>query len=255
MNFKELCKRNRVEYLKMISGTREALIPSAFSIIDIITYLYQENLILDDPEIPDILISKGHAASVLYPFIGDKEKIPINYSLDGSSYGIYANVEIPYIHMPSGSLGHGLGVAIGLVLSKKVIYKNKKLFVILGDGECFEGSIWEAIMFIVNSNLNSIIPVVDYNDRTILGDLSKTYSKFDLINKLKGFGLNVIQFDGHDHKSISESVNSGIKSEKPACLFANTIKGKGISYMEKNHLWHNKMPNKELFNQALKELE
>ena len=254
MNYELLSLNKRIEYLKMVEGTREALIPSAFSIIDIITFLYNNKLILEDPEIPDIFISKGHAASVLYPFIADKEKIEINYSLDGSSYGIYANVEIPYIHMPSGSLGHGLGVAIGLALSKKITYQNKNIFVVLGDGECFEGSIWEALMFIVNSNLNSIIPIIDYNDRTILGDISKTYSKFDLLSKLKGFGLNVINFNGHNFKEISSAIELSTKSDAPSCLFANTIKGKGISFMEESHLWHNRMPNEDLFKKAMNEL-
>ena len=157
--------------------------------------------------------------------------------------------------MPSGSLGHGLGVAIGLALSKKMLYKNKKIFVILGDGECFEGSIWEALMFIVNSNLNSIIAIIDYNDRTILGDLSKTYSKYDLLSKLKGFGLNVINFNGHNFEEISSAIEQSTKSDIPSCLLANTIKGKGISFMEESHLWHNRMPNEELFKKAMNELK
>ena len=100
----------------MVQGTREALIPSAFSIIDIISYLFYNKLILEDKNIPDIIISKGHAASVLYPFISEKEKLSINYASDGSSFGIYSNVEIPYIHMPSGSLAWI--VAIGLTISQ-----------------------------------------------------------------------------------------------------------------------------------------
>ena len=156
MHYENLSTKKRIEYLEMVKGTREALIPSAFSIIDIITYLFYQNQILIDKNIPDIIVSKGHAASVLYPFISEKENLAFIYASDGSSFGIYSNVEIPYIHMPSGSLGHGLGVAIGLTISQPEIYSEKKIFVILGDGECFEGSIWEALMYISNSNINSI---------------------------------------------------------------------------------------------------
>ena len=251
-NLEKLSNTKRLEYLKMVKGTREALIPSSFSIIDVITYLFYNDLILIDPDIPDILISKGHAASVLYPFIAEKEKINLNYCADGSSFGIYANVEIPYIHMPSGSLGHGLGVAIGLAMTNHL---QNKIFVILGDGECFEGSTWEALMFIQNSNLNSIIPVIDYNDRTILGDLNNTYPNFNLSEKLSGFGFEVIDFDGNNFPEISSAISSAISQSKPTCLFARTIKGKGISFMEDSYLWHNKMPNEELFINATNEIK
>ena len=255
MDFALNSREKRIEYLQMVKGTREALIPSAFSIIDIITYLYNKNLILENPNEPDILISKGHAASVLYPFIAEKEQVDINYSSDGSSYGIYANVEIPHIHMPSGSLGHGLGVAIGLALTRQDIYNHKKIFVVLGDGECFEGSIWEALMYISNSKINSIIPIIDYNDRTILGDISKTYPNYNLAEKLSGFGFKVFDFDGHDFDQIADNVSNCLETKTPSCILARTVKGKGISFMEESHLWHNRMPDEELFNEALGKLK
>jgi len=255
MDYEILSNKKRIEYLEMVQGTREALIPSAFSIIDIISYLFYNKLILEDKNIPDIIISKGHAASVLYPFISEKEKLSINYASDGSSFGIYSNVEIPYIHMPSGSLGHGLGVAVGLAISQSKVFENRKIFVVLGDGECFEGSIWEALMYISNSNLNSIIPIIDYNDRTILGDLSNTYPNFNLRSKLSGFGLKVIDFNGHNFDEITNSVSDALTNKTPSCLLARTVKGKGISFMEESYLWHNKMPNGELFSKAISDLK
>lgn len=255
MDYEKLSNLKRIEYLKMVEGTREALIPSSFSVIDIVTYLFFNKFILVNKNIPDIFISKGHAASVLYPFISEKEKLEINYASDGSSFGIYSNVEIPYIHMPSGSLGHGLGVAIGLVLSQPKTYSDRKIFVVLGDGECFEGSIWEALMYISNSKINSIIPIIDYNDRTILGDISKTYPNFNLDKKLSGFGFDVLDFDGHDFDQISKNVSMALKTKTPSCLFARTVKGKGISFMEDSYLWHNRMPNQDLFEQALSQLQ
>ncbi len=233
----------------MVSGSREALIPSSFSIIDLITYLYKKDLILDKEKV-DVIISKGHAASVLYPFISEKYSINLNYSKDGSPYGIYANVEIPCIRMPSGSLGHGLGVAAGFHLVKKPTYKT---FVILGDGECFEGSIWEALNIISNLNLNNIVPVIDYNNRTILGDLDKTYSGYNLLKKIEGFGFKVHEINGHDFEEIENAVNAIYKNKENEVFFMKTIKGKGIKSMESSHLWHNKMPNKEEFEKILAE--
>ena len=110
-------------------------------------------------------------------------------------------------------------------------------------------------MYISNSKLNSIIPIIDYNDRTILGDLSKTYPNFNLRNKLSGFGLKVIDFNGHNFDEIKNSVTDALISETPSCLLARTIKGKGISFMEESYLWHNKMPNEELFKKAISELK
>ena len=251
MDYQNLSTRKRIEYLEMVRCSREALIPSSFSVIDIVTYLFYNDLILVDKTIPDILISKGHAASVLYPFIAEKENLEIDFASDGSSFGIYSNIEIPYIHMPSGSLGHGLGVAIGLTLTQPKIYSSRKIFVVLGDGECFEGSVWEALMYITNSNISSIIPIIDYNDRTILGDISKTYPNFNLGNKLSGFGFKVFDFNGHNFQQISGNVSNCLKEKTPSCLLARTIKGKGISFMEESYLWHNKMPSEDLFNKAL----
>jgi len=255
MDYQNLSTRKRIEYLEMVRLSREALIPSSFSVIDLITYLFYKDFILVDKAIPDIIISKGHAASVLYPFIAEKENLKIDFASDGSSFGIYSNLEIPYIHMPSGSLGHGLGVAIGLILAQPKIYSSRKLFVVLGDGECFEGSIWEALMYISNSNITSIIPIIDYNDRTILGDISRTYPNFNLAKKLSGFGFKVFDFSGHDFEQISDNVSNSLKVKTPSCLLARTIKGKGISFMEESYLWHNKMPNQDLFNKALEKLK
>ena len=235
----------------MVSGSREALIPSSFSIIDLITFLYTNNLILDKNKI-DIIISKGHAASVLYPFISEKYSVDLNYSKDGSPYGIYANVEIPCICMPSGSLGHGVGVAAGFHLVQKPQYKT---FVILGDGECFEGSIWEALNIISNFKLHNVVPVIDYNNRTILGDLDKTYSEYNLSKKTEGFGFKNFIIDGHDFDEIENAVEQIHKYKGNSVLFMKTIKGKGIKEMESSHLWHNKMPNKEEFEKILEEFK
>ena len=230
----------RIKYLQMVASSREALIPSAFSMLDIIVYLFENNLILNSEN--DIIISKGHAASVLYPLISKKHSIDLKYGEDGSPFGIYANVEIPGIVMPSGSLGHGLGVAAGIHIANP---SQQPTFVFLGDGECFEGSIWEAFMLINNLRLCNIIPVIDYNNRTILGDLDNTYPNYNLESKLSGFGFDVHCIDGHNFKDIDSAVEKCLSNSTPSLILARTVKGKGVPFMEESHLWHNRMPSPE----------
>jgi len=241
----------RVSYLEMVRGSREALIPSCFSIIDFVTCLYQRKSAFASEL--DLLISKGHAASVIYPFLAQIYNIELNYGADGSPYGIYANPDVPTICMPSGSLGHGLGVAAGYHMVKDPSYMS---YVILGDGECFEGSIWEALMFISSSRLNHVIPVVDSNNRTILGDIDKNYQHFDISKKLTGFGFDVYDLNGHDFSSIQATldiIESG-RGVRPSAIVLKTIKGKGVPLLESSHLWHNRMPEDSVIADAISKL-
>ena len=150
--------------------------------------------------------------------------------------------------MPSGSLGHGLGVAAGYHIASSPQYKT---FVFLGDGECFEGSIWESLNMICNLSLNNIVPIIDYNNRTILGDLDKTFPGYKLLDKLRGFGFSVYEINGHDFTEISTAVSSCVNSTSPSLIFARTIKGKGIKFMEDSHLWHNRMPSQEQMSESM----
>lgn len=250
-DLESLANSFRVAYLDMVRGSREALIPSAFSIIDFITCLYQRKSIFVSEL--DLLISKGHAASVIYPFLAEIYNLDLNYGADGSPYGIYANPDVPTICMPSGSLGHGLGVAAGYHVVKRPNYMS---YVVLGDGECFEGSIWEALMFISSSELNHIVPVIDNNNRTILGDIDKIYPRFEVSKKLSGFGFKVFDIDGHDFTAIQRTLDEielG-KGKSPSAIVLRTIKGKGVPLLESSHLWHNRMPEDSVIAEAINQL-
>jgi transketolase len=247
--------RFRVDYLRLVYNSHEALIPSVFSIIDIVNYLYQRNLILNQDSF-DCFVSKGHAASVIYPFLIDKGLIcfdDVLFAHEGSKYGIYANVDIPCIPMPSGSLGHGLGVVSGYLHASK---STKPTFLFLGDGECFEGSIHEAAIFSALKSYPNLYIIIDANNRTILGDLDKTFPGYDPSSVFRSLSYDVISFDGHDYFDIHNAFTRSFEStsRKPKVLLAHTIKGKGIGFMESSHLWHNKMPSKDQLDLAISQL-
>ena len=249
MNFESLhhsAKFFRRLYLNLVFNSHEALIPSVFSIIDIFTYLYVGEYVLRSSD-ANLFISKGHAASIVYPFLIDSGVITeddICFAAEGSKFGIYANVDIPYIYMPSGSLGHGLGIACGV---SETSLTRFPIFVFLGDGECFEGSIYESSLYAKHNNLSNIIVILDSNNRTILGELDNTYPGYDPALIFKSLGYNYHDIDGHCFSSIHNAFTQVFSSldSGPHLINAKTIKGKGIPFMEDSHLWHNRMPSKQ----------
>ena len=177
----------------------------------------------------------------------------LSYYRNGSHFGGHPKKgSHDLITWSTGSLGHGLGVAAGFHISQNPNYKT---YVILGDGECFEGSIWEALNIISNLKLFNIIPVIDYNNRTILGDLNETYTDYNLSKKIEGFGFKPFIINGHDFSEIDNSIKNISSSNENCVLFMKTIKGKGIKMMESSHLWHNKMPNSSEFHTILEKFE
>lgn len=245
----------RRSYLELVYNSHEALIPSVFSIIDIITYLYHQALILHSSQY-DLFISKGHAASVIYPYLIDLglfNTSEIDFAAEGSKFGIYANTDIPQIPMPSGSLGHGLGVAAGYTYAKKI---HSPIFVFLGDGEVFEGSVYEAALFVSLKSLSNIYLIIDCNNRTIMGDLDQTYPGYHPSLLFNSLGYRSFNIDGHDfssmHKVFTEAITAS--TDRPTVIYANTVKGKGFPLLESSHLWHNRMPSKDQLDNAIKEL-
>lgn len=242
--------QERINYLELVKDSKECLIPSVFSLLDFYIYIRAKKLKLNKPEgynsNGNLIISKGHAASVFYLDLENNSKFSRQkFGEDGSSIGIYANLEIDNLLQPSGSLGHGVGVACGILSANK--NKDIPLFVLLGDGECFEGSIWEAITFASANKLKNLVIVIDANKRCILGDIDKILPLGDLENKFKGFGCDVLSIDGHKYNDLSK-IDTFIQADSlcPKTIILNTIKGKGISFMEESPLWHNRHPGKEV---------
>ena len=164
----------------------------------------------------------------------------------------HSSHKVPGVNLSTGSLGHGLPVSAGIALSKKIINKNGKVFVLLSDGELNEGSNWESLLFISHHNLNNLVIIIDYNKIQSLDFVNKTLKLQPLKKKFTSFGCKVLEIDGHNHKEIFKSLKNS--SNRPLVIIANTIKGKGISFMENKVLWHYKPPNDHELKLGLEEL-
>ena len=240
---------------------------SVLSMIDIITTLYYGDILRYEKSNPQsnlndkIIISKGHAAMALYPIfadIGFFDKKELDYF--GTKEGmlkIFTNISIPGIDATSGSLGHGIGIGIGYALAHKYDNKDNKTFVIISEGEMYEGSIWESALLASHKKLDNLIVILDRNNKIILGDTEDCVALDPIEDKWKSFGFHTIEVNGH---SFGELLNAfsliGKTNNKPLLILANTIKGKGISFMEdepKYHYWQKL--DLDQVNLARKELE
>lgn len=233
----------------------EGHIPSAYSILDMLWILYDRILQGGGVEAnkDKFILSKGHASLALYAVLQEKGIIS---SADFESFAEYNSIlgghpdatKVPGVFASTGSLGHGLPMAVGMALASKIKAVNDRTYCLVGDGECNEGTVWEAVMLASHHNLNNLYCIVDYNhstDRALkLGDIRK---KFEV------FGWDARVINGHDHEEIFEAFS--FKSESsPIAIIAETIKGKGVKFMESQPSWHHKSPNDDELKQIAKEL-
>lgn len=269
---KELMLRNkskelRKEILQLVLQNGGHL-ASSLSCVDILLTLYYGSILKFDARNPkwqnrDIFIlSKGHAETALYVILMDLgfftyDFLQNNYRKGNYFLGGHPDVIIPGVEATSGSLGHGLGIAAGMALSGKFDQTDKFHFVLLGDAECTEGSIWEAALFASKHRLNNLCAIIDYNSISAL-DFTENFTQLEPFNqKWKSFGWETKQVDGHNIYELMielKIVRSG-KYSKPCAIIAKTIKGKGISFMENEPKWHTQpLTNEDLIKQALLEL-
>ncbi len=257
----------RQELWKMTMRLQRGHLPSCYSMVDILVALYYHPIMrfprnrvpegklgyfTNDPERDRLIISKGHGAAALYPILADCGYFPMEelkkYGKPGGLLGVFADHAVPGIEAVSDSLGHGLGIGAGMALAAKRNKENYRVFVILGDAELNEGSCWEAAAFAGHYKLNDLIAIVDNNG---LGILGKTIGTYNLAARWKSHGWACFQMDGHHFergpRPILRILNAACcdLSERPKCIIADTIKGKGISFMEGKSEWHNKMPTPE----------
>lgn len=255
----------RRELWDMVMRAKNGHIPSSYSCVEIVTALYYGGVLrytpgkADDPARDRVIVSKGHAAMVLYPILADIGYFPRaeldRFTQPGGLLGMYADVRIPGIEGISGSLGHGLGMGAGFALAARHDGQGHHTFVVLGDGECYEGSIWETAMFAAHHKLDNLIAVVDRNALCILGRTEDLVALGDLAQKWRSFGWETVEVDGHSFDELLPAFDKvGRTNGKPLCIVANTVKGKGISFMEGRAEWHNKMPNAQQMAQARAEL-
>ena len=262
---KILANKIRNHVLEMTSKGGSSHIASVFSIADILACLYGKLLnispiLVDDINRDRFILSKGHAGAGVYAALAetgffDIDLLKTHYQ-DGSKLsGHVSHKDIPGVELSTGSLGHGLPVALGMALSARMDQRKNKVVVLLSDGECDEGSNWEAIMFASHHKLNNLICIVDYNKIQSLDLVSNTLGLEPFVDKWIAFGWNVLECDGHSINEICENYENASKNlHQPTCIIAHTIKGKGVSFFENNVLWHYRTAKGVEFDNAKKEL-
>ena len=238
----------------------------SLSIADILTVLYFNEMNIDEKkpkweERDRFVLSKGHCAPALYSVLANRGFFSISEleqfrKIDGILQGHPDMKKIPGVDMTTGSLGQGLSAANGMAIAGKLNKKDYRVYCVLGDGEIEEGQVWEAAMASVKYKLDNLCVIVDNNNLQIDGTIEEVMSSYPIDEKFKSFGFQVITIDGNDIKKIMQAfeVAKSVKN-KPTCIIAKTIKGKGVSYMENKVEWHGKAPNKEQYEQALNELK
>ncbi|MDA8993602.1 transketolase [Flavobacteriaceae bacterium] len=264
MNSLELAKFIRLNSIKMVYKSRGSHIGSALSYVDILAVLYSDILKYEPTnpsfEIRDrFILSKGHACSSLYACLALKGFYDIkkldNYGKNDNILMNHVSHKVPGVEFSTGSLGHGLPFGIGIAKGLKLKHKKPpRVYVLLGDGELAEGSNFEALLFGSHHKLDNLILIIDYNDLQSLTTVEKTLNILPLDEKIKAFGWNFFEVDGHDHSVIHEVLLNIPSNGKPTVIVANTIKGKGVSFMENKVEWHYKSPNDEEYIQALNEI-
>ena len=238
----------------------------SLSVADILTVLYFHEMKIK-PEEPDwedrdrLVLSKGHCSPALYSCLANRGYFPVEdlktfRKIDSYLQGHPDKNKVPGVDMTTGSLGQGLSAANGMAIAGKMNQKDYRVYCILGDGEIEEGQVWEAAMTSSKYRLDNLCVIVDNNNLQIDGTVEEVMSPYPIDEKFKSFGFEIIKIDGHDIEEIIKAyeVARNIK-EKPTCIIAKTIKGKGISYMENQVGWHGKAPNEEQYKEAIKELE
>ena len=242
--------------LKMFLKCNQGHPGSVFSQIEMLIYMFYANIINFDNKdrtLRDkLIISKGHATMGLYPILAEygyfDEKYLYELGSPNSFLKLFGNIEIPGIDATSGSLGHGVGIGCGYAESDKISDNKLKTFVIISEGEMYEGSTWESAMYASHNNLDNLFVIIDRNRKIILGDTEDMLSLEPISQKWESFGFEAVLSDGHDFNSLADGF-SKLQSPngKPKVMIANTIKGKGISFMENIPSWHywRKLSNEE----------
>lgn len=265
INYSKIANNTRKEILKMTYASQSSHIGSALSCVDILTVLYTKILAINpqDPQALDrdrFILSKGHAASALYATLAQRgffpKKILDTYCQNGGELpGHSSRGFVPGVEASAGSLGHGLAIGAGMGLSAKRDDQKCRVFVLISDGECDEGSVWETALFASHNKLDNLTAIIDYNKLQAFGKTNEVLNLEPLQEKWLSFGWQTEEINGHNFAEIEKALSKvPFKSNAPNLIIAHTIKGKGISFMESKLEWHYKSPTKEEYLQALEEL-
>ena len=258
----------RMDILEEVYNAKSGHIGGAFSIADILTVLYFNEMNIDAkiPDSPDrdrLVLSKGHASAALYAALAekgyiDKEELKTFRNIDSNLQGHPDMKKVPGVDMTTGSLGQGLSVANGMAISSKLDSRGYRVYCIIGDGELQEGQVWEASMTTEKYQLDNLCVIVDANELQLTDSTMnvKGINYNDIEQKFRAFGFQTVVIDGHNIESIIRALTiAEMTKGKPTVIICKTIKGKGVSFMENQIDWHGKAPNDEEYEMAVNELK
>ena len=260
LKLKSISKKIRKKVIYLSFKAKTAHLASSLSCVDIIVCIYEKFLKYDKRKKNNniFILSKGHAATTLYSILNFYKIINKNtlesYSKKDSILEEHPTHNIPGVSVATGSLGHGLSVGCGMALGFKIKKLNKKVYVLLSDGECNEGSVWEALLFASANKLNNLTILVDYNKWQATGKTKDILNLGNLKKKIQSFGLNSKEIDGHNFNQIIKSLKNN-NSKKPTAIIAHTVKGKGVSFMENNNNWHYRSPSEKEYYDSINEID
>lgn len=261
---RSLANRIRQDAIRMSHASHASHVGAVMSVADIVAVLYGgvARVFPDDPRNAGrdrIVLSKGHAGMAIYAALAEtgffpREELNRYYS-DGSVYsGHVSHKGIPGVELSTGSLGQGVCVACGMALSGKMRRMDYRVYAIIGDGENEEGAVWEMALFAAHRKLSNFTVIVDRNKMQAMGFCDKEAGLVGLAGKWASFGWHVVEVaDGNDHEQLVEALRD-VDSERPSVVVANTVKGKGVSFMENNLLWHYRDPQGEFYERAIRDL-
>jgi transketolase len=259
----ELALRLRRHVVRMCSRGGSSHVGSGLSIADIVAVLYGDVLRLDPanaawPERDRFVLSKGHAGACVYAALAERGFFDVatldgHYQNGSRLSGHVSHKDVPGVELSTGSLGHGLGIGAGMAFNLRRLGGSQRVFVLLSDGECDEGSVWEAALFAGHHRLANLCVVIDYNKLQSLGRVSDTINLEPLAAKWRAFGWQALRVDGHDHEALRAAL-ADRADNRPTCIVADTIKGRGVSFMENEVLWHYRAPQGEEYVAAMREL-
>ena len=262
---KSISKEIRKDIVKMLTESASGHPGGSLSATDIMTVLFFKEMNLDpnnekDPNRDRFVLSKGHAAPVLYSALARRGYFPVEElstlrKFKSRLQGHPSIQYLPGIDMSTGSLGQGVSAAVGMALAGKIDKKDYRVYTLLGDGELEEGQVWEAAMCAAHYKLNNLTAFIDFNGLQIDGDITKVMNPCPIDKKFEAFGWNVLVIGGHNYEEIIDAIEKAKEcKDKPTAVVCNTVKGKGVSFMENQAAWHGTAPSKEQCETALKEL-
>lgn len=261
----EKAKEIRRDIFRAICNGGGGHLPTSFSIVELLLVLYSKVLRIDpanpkDPDRDRFVLSKGHGCVALYAVLAEygffDKKLLDTHGKKGTILGGHPDMyKVPGVEASTGALGHGFPFAVGMALAGKMDNKDYRVYTILGDGECQEGSVWEAAMFAPQHKIDNLVAVVDYNKFQAMDKLDNIVGLEPFADKWKAFGWEVREVDGHDMEMLVKTFEAvPLKKDKPTLIIAHTIKGKGISFMENTPIWHFRVPKPEEMKEACREL-